>query len=375
MKGLVYEGPGNVLVKDVPKPKPGKGEVLLKPLYTGICFSDVHAYRGGKFAEAQYRRGVVLGHEFGGAVVELGHGVEGLKVGDRVAIDPRTYCGECIMCRGGLYTQCLRSEINGWIGICSRRSNGEFYHGALTEYASLPAYECYKVPGSLSDMEISNVESLAIGTRAVRLSGIAIRDNVVILGADDYTLGVLQWVKQIGIKQVVLADPIKVRQDIAKKLGADEVIDPTATDFIERVRELMPFGADIAFISEEEYIKPSWRYLGQAIEIARFQGTVVVLRAHSEEVFQDIWPPVAWTKEIAIKHFGVFFGEEPWRGGKERGDFQQTIEALTKKNIDGESYVTRVVPFDEVKTKEDVDAIFQSLPEKEAKILFRIWGK
>ena len=219
------------------------------------------------------------------------------------------------------------------------------------------------------------MESLAIGTRAVRLSGIAIRDNVVILGADDYTLGVLQWVKQIGIKQVVLADPIKVRQDIAKKLGADEVIDPTATDFIERVRELMPFGADIAFISEEEYIKPSWRYLGQAIEIARFQGTVVVLRAHSEEVFQDIWPPVAWTKEIAIKHFGVFFGEEPWRGGKERGDFQQTIEALTKKYIDGESYVTRVVPFDEVKTKEDVDAIFQSLPEKEAKILFRIWGK
>ena len=77
MKGLVYEGPGNVLVKDVPKPKPGKGEVLLKPLYTGICFSDVHAYRGGKFAEAQYRRGVVLGHEFGGVVVELGHGVEG----------------------------------------------------------------------------------------------------------------------------------------------------------------------------------------------------------------------------------------------------------------------------------------------------------
>lgn len=136
----------------------------------------------------------------------------------------------------------------------------------------------------------------------------------------------------------------------------------------------MPFGADCVFVSMEDYVPPSLRYLPQAFDIARVQATVGILRAYSERGFHGLNPVVQWTKEITIRHFGVCFGEETWRGGRERGDFQLSIEAIADRTVDAESHVTRIVAFEEVETREDVDAIYRSLPEAEVKILFRIGG-
>jgi (R,R)-butanediol dehydrogenase/meso-butanediol dehydrogenase/diacetyl reductase len=242
------------------------------------------------------------------------------------------------------------------------------------EYCAVPAYTCFRIPERVSAIAAANVEATACGTRAVRLSGMAVGDNVVVLGAEDYNLSVLQWARRAGARQVIVADPIAVRREVASKLGADEVLDPTAGDFVAHTRARMPFGADCVFVSMEDYVPASLRYLPQAFDLARVQGTVGILRAYSEQAFHGLHPVVQWTKEITIRHFGVCFGEEAWRGGRERGDFQLSLEAIAAGTVDAESHVTRIVALDEIRGPGDLDAVYRRLPEAEVKILFRIGG-
>lgn len=366
MKALVFEGAGRIEVASLPEPSPGAGELLLRPLYVGLCFTDRHSYDGSP----GYLPGMVVGHEASGEVVAIGGGVEGWSVGDRVALSPQLYCGQCLMCHSGWYIHCQR--VQAWIGCYGARPDGTPYHGMAAEYCAVPAYTCFRLPEGMSAIAAANVEATACGTRAVRLSGMAVGDNVVVLGAEDYNLSVLQWAQRAGARRVVVADPIALRREVALKLGADAVLDPTAASFLEQVREQMPFGADQVFVSMEDYIPASLRYLPQAFDLARVQGTVGILRAYSERAFHGLNPVVQWTKEITIRHFGVCFGEEAWRGGRERGDFQLSIDAIAAGSLDAEAHVTRVVGFGDVRTRADVDAIYASLPADEVKILFRI---
>ena len=368
MKALVFQGAGKIEVASLPEPRSQPGELLVKPLYVGLCFTDKHSYDGSP----GYLPGMVIGHEASGEVAAIGDGVEGWKVGDRIALSPQLYCGQCVMCHSGWYIHCQR--VQAWIGCYGSRPDGTPYHGMAAEYCAVPAYTCFKLPERVSGVAAANVEATACGTRAVRLSGMAVGDNVVVLGAEDYNLSVLQWARRAGASQVIVADPIRIRREVALKLGADTVLDPTSEHFVAEVRERMPFGADSVFVSMEDYVAASLRYLPQAFDIARVQGTVGILRAYSERGFHGLNPVVQWTKEITIRHFGVCFGEEAWRGGRERGDFQLSIEAIAGGMVDAESHVTRIVPWDEVGTRRDLDAIYRSLPEGEVKILFRIWG-
>jgi (R,R)-butanediol dehydrogenase/meso-butanediol dehydrogenase/diacetyl reductase len=366
MKALVFRGPGQIIPEQVLEPRPAAGELLIRPSHVGICFTDKHVYEGS----GGYDLDLVLGHEASGRVVEAGEGVEGWSPGDRVALSPQVYCGQCEMCRSGWYIHC--QQLRAWVGCYGRRPGGEPYHGMAAEYCAVPAYTCFPVPDTVSDIASTNVEATACGTRAVRLSGMTAGDNVVILGAEDYNLSVLQWARNSGARQTLVVDPIELRRELAAKLGADAVLDPRAATTPDEIREQMPFGADCVFVAMEDYVAPSLRYLSLAFDIARVQGTVGILRAYGEQAFHGLDPVVPWTKEITIRHFGVCFGEEPWRGGRQRGDFELSIEAIAAGRIDAESHVTRIVPFDEVNTRDDVDDLYRSLPEREAKILLRI---
>ncbi len=366
MKALIWEGVENIVVKDLPEPpKPASGELLLRPLRVGICFSDRAAFS----ATGVWPPGSILGHEGSAEVVEVGPDVEGWRPGDRMTLEVSSRCGKCLRCRAGL--TCERLDMA--FPLAPRP--GVTYWGMLTDYFLRPAPMAYKIPGEVSDAAAANVEPLACGTRIVRHSGIAVGDNVVVLGFEDYALSTMQWCKAAGAAQVIVVDPLKVRRDVARRLGADVVIDPTSVDPVQEISKLMPFGADIVFVSTEDYIPRSWKYFEDAIDIARTQGTVVNVRITYEKAFHTEKPRMAWYKEITIKHMGQFFAEEAWRGGRARGDYQLTIDALAKKKIDGDSYVSRVVPFDAVKTSGDVSEIFRSVPEKEMKVQFKIGGK
>ncbi|GEM_PF-3960053 len=382
MKAIVVKGPKDYVVEDVPYPDLPDGFLMLKPLYCGICFTEVHRYLGiyGGLGAGNTTRTLadiltgrqgspmtspphsnkkteILGHEASGEVVAIGKGVEGWKIGDRVSVDPATRCGKCLACQAGL--QCT----------------GSYRTPAMdAEYSAVPADSCFKLPDTVSDLAGASVESFVGSTQAMRHSGIVVGDNVVIFGAEDHAVGALQWLKLGGAGKVAVVDPIKVRRDVVEKLGADLVIDPTNTDPAPAIREIMPFGADCVLVALETYIKPSMKYIEQAFDVSRWQGKVVVMRQYASQPFHDINYNVPWIKRLSVFWSGGR-GYESWRGGRDRSSVQVTIDAIASKKLDAESYVTKIIPFDQINTKKDVDAAFAQLPDKASKVVFKIWGK
>jgi threonine dehydrogenase-like Zn-dependent dehydrogenase len=298
----------------------------------------------------------VFGHEGSAVVLDVGDEVTTLRPGDRVAILPNCGCGRCMMCRAGLGTRC--TSPTGWMPTME------------TEQFVAPERACFRIPDEISDVAGACIESLSCGLRAVRSSGIALGDQAVVFGGDDYAFAAAQASRLAGAR-VILADPLPVRRAVAERLGLKS-FDPEGADFVATMRELMPWGADHVFLSQENYLPAASDYFRQACEVLRIQGTVNILRAHSTDGIGHYPAFLPWSKEITVRHYGVFFGEEPARGGRPRGDFQVTIDAVARGQLDGEAHVTHIAGFDDIRSKSDMDDIYARLPEAEAKILFRI---
>lgn len=367
MKGVVYEGPKKITVREVLDPKPAPDELLLKVFYCGICETDVWVYQTGQFA----RPGMILGHMGGGEVIEVGSEVDGWKVGERVAVDPRVYCGECLMCRGGHATMCqtrLEQGLGVWIGLdaCRDKERQRPYHGLLAEYCAVPVYACYRIPDTISDHASAAVEGTAFSVRCIRSAGIRLGDNVVLFGGADYCLEWLQWARLVGARQVAVVEPIPVRREMAGRLGADVVIDPTTSDTVKEVRRLMPLGADVVGLY------PTYPgCLQHAYEVVRPRGTIQILICYEDQNLHRAFPLTPVAKEITLFYPGLFEAE-PWRGGRERGDYALAVELLAEKKIDVESYVTRIIPWEEVDRIAELG--FARLPYQEVKVRVRIGG-
>jgi (R,R)-butanediol dehydrogenase/meso-butanediol dehydrogenase/diacetyl reductase len=238
VRALVNRGPHDFRIEEVPDPRPGPGELLVRPLFTGVCITDKHVYEGRGFGN-RWAEGLVMGHEFAGVVHETPADMDGWTVGDRVAVDPRIYCNECLNCRGGYVTLCERGAR--WLGV------GDGRGGGYAELCAVPAYACYRLPDAVSDELGSVVEPAACATRGVRLSGFAHGDNVVILGAEDYGLLILQQLSQVA-GEVIVVDPSQIRRDAALGLGATHVVDPAAGSAGREIRQVLPRGADLVFV-------------------------------------------------------------------------------------------------------------------------------
>lgn len=364
MKALVNRGPLNFVVEARPDPEPWPDQLLLRPAYTAVCFSDKHRYDGASYGSA-WRDGLVLGHEFSAIVEGVGADVDGWSVGERVSVDPRSYCGDCLNCRAGAMTLCERGA--GFLGV------GNGADGGYAELCVAPAYSCYKLPEGVGTLAAALAEPMSCSTRAVRLSGFAVDDNAVVFGAEDYGLFMVEWLRRGGAKQVVVVDPVPKRQEAARQLGATAVIDPRSGDVGPAIRDYMPRGADISFVSMEDYVPESSQYLRQSFDASRMQGTVVILRVYAVDPYSQINPLTAHMKEVTLKHFGLFFGNEPMRGGRSRGDWQVTLEAMAS-GIMSPPPGTAVVDFADINSKRDVDEIFQGLPHSCTKAVVKIAG-
>ena len=364
MKAVVFQG-GDVAVRSCPKPKPGIREVLVRPLYTGVAVADARLSGSTGYTDAaRTPAGTILGHEFGGVVEALGEDAAGLQTGQRCAIDPRKYCGDCLYCRAGFATHCTRGAR--WIGI-----TGE--NGGLAELCVVPDYACFPVAPQVTDLETALVEPLCRGTRAVRLSGMAIGDNIGVLGADDTNLGALRWARLGGAQRIIVVDPTHARRRTALDTGADDAIDPAAGDVTSAVRKSMHWGADLVFVSIESNVPASEHYLRQACEIARPQGVIVIARVEGNGAWQNVPSYLPLMKEISFRHFGNCFGEEPWRGGRQRGDWQLTLDAFARRDLTQRCLPVSVIDFDDVDTGR-VREIFRSVLVERTKAVFRIAG-
>ncbi|MGA2603990.1 MAG: alcohol dehydrogenase catalytic domain-containing protein [Verrucomicrobiia bacterium] len=204
-------GPRDIRVERVPHPgNPGPGNVLLRVTATGICGSDLHTFADARIGDTVLKSPLVLGHEFAGVVEAIGSGVEGLRVGTRVAVDPAHPCHRCDLCESGHPNLCRRLHFCGLYPD----------DGSLREFMVVPSRTCFPVPDALDDETVAMLEPLGVALHATDLAKICLGDRVAVLGAGPIGLLLIQTSRLAGAAEIFVRDPLPWRASLAVKLGA-----------------------------------------------------------------------------------------------------------------------------------------------------------
>lgn len=209
MQAAVVEQPGSVSVTTVADPAPGLHEVVIEVAACGICGTDIHIV-DGEFAPTPYP--IVPGHEFAGEVVAVGSEVGDVREGDRVAVDPSLFCGECRFCVIGRGNLCER-----WNAIGVTKS------GACADYAVAPAANCYRLPDGLPFEHGALIEPLSCAVHGFDLLPGRVGEHYLIYGAGTMGLLMAQLAQRAGAASVSVVDLNEARLAVAADLGADAV--------------------------------------------------------------------------------------------------------------------------------------------------------
>jgi len=207
MKALVIDEPGKAGVKEIQRPAPKAGEVLIRVASCGVCGTDVHIFKG----EYDGSYPIVPGHEFSGTVVERGPGVVGLEDGDRVCVEPNLACGICPACLSNRENFC-----ESWQAVGVTRAGG------MAEYVAVPESAVFKI-GSLPFETAAFVEPLSCVLHGVERAGVAAGDRALVLGAGPIGLLLMRSVQAAGASEVTVAERNPVRLRFAEKAGAASV--------------------------------------------------------------------------------------------------------------------------------------------------------
>ena len=315
MKAAVLIDPHKMVIEDVPKPTVGEGEALLKVDCCGICGTDVEFYETGS-----YNPDWILGHECSGVIEELGPGVEGWRVGERVTVNDLFSCGECDFCRRGLES------------ICANSANlGIHWPGAFAEYTKVPHRSLFRLPEGVSMEEGALVPTLAVGYHVFNRAMVGPDTKTLIIGAGPVGLGVLVALKAAGVSDVVVSDIGTVSRGAAGSLGASEVIDPGEKDLSERLDSVLSGPPRLVF----ECVGVPDTIL-QSMELVERGGTVVIVGNCFEEITLH---PITWIlKEINIKA----------SQGTNNADLETTIGWLAERKFDPSVFITREVSLAEL---------------------------
>jgi L-iditol 2-dehydrogenase len=224
---------------EAPSPgPPGEAEVLLAVEVVGLCGSDMHYYRTGRIGELAVEYPFVVGHELAGRVVEVGASVKNLSPGQRVAVDPLVWCGQCDQCLAGRQHTCRNQKFLGCPGQMP---------GCLQEQIIMPAASCVPVPDSMTAEAAAIIEPMSIGLYTQRLGGDIAGKTVGILGAGPIGLCTLAACRGAGVEQVYMTDIRPGRVEFAKKFGASWLGNPRETDIVGEISSLQPLGLDVVF--------------------------------------------------------------------------------------------------------------------------------
>ena len=317
MKAAVFKKRDEMAVIDLPDPVAGVGEVILKVHDCGICGSDLHA--------VQYGLGMapdtVMGHEFCGEIHSLGTDTNGYRVGDRVTSLPRTSCGLCDWCKRDDSMHCSKQRSLG-LGQLP---------GAYAEFVACSSASLLKLPANVSSRAGALVEPLSVGLHGVNHASIEPGMGVVVMGAGPIGLSTLIWAKAKGASAIVVSELAPGRTELAMKLGASAVVNPTESDPADAVKSITGRAPDVVF--ECIGVKST---LGAAIGMVGRRGQVVVIGVCMES--DSIYPLSCVMKEVQI-NFALAYT---------RGEFQETINALSNGIIDPTPMITDVIKVDQV---------------------------
>jgi threonine dehydrogenase-like Zn-dependent dehydrogenase len=242
MRANVFHGPNNIRVEEVPRPHAEAGEAVIRITLTTICGTDLHILRG----EYAVKPGLVIGREPVGVIDELGEGVTGYKIGDRVLVGAITPCGQCRACLSAQWAQCGHGEgveaIGGW-------RFGNTINGAQAEYLLVPNAQANlaKIPDELSDEQVVLLADIAsTGFSGAESGNIRIGDTVVVFAQGPIGLCATAGAKLMGASFIIGVESDPGRMKMSKRMGADVVLDSRDVDLVAEIKKLTGGGADVA---------------------------------------------------------------------------------------------------------------------------------
>jgi alcohol dehydrogenase len=229
MKAAVFVRPGKIVLDEKPIPKVGPGDALVKITTTTICGTDVHILKG----EYPVKEGLTIGHEPVGVIAELGAAVKGYTIGQRVITGAITPCGQCHSCLDGHQSQCGGKPIGGW-------RFGNTIDGCQAEYVLVPnaMANLAAIPDGLTDEQVLMCpDIMSTGFGGAESGHIRIGDTVVVFAQGPIGLCTTAGAKLKGASQIIVVDKVPERLEVAKRMGADILIDYTKGDPIEKIMQ------------------------------------------------------------------------------------------------------------------------------------------
>ncbi len=321
MKALLLSEYSRLDIVDVPMPRPGPDDVLVKVEACGICGSDVHGYDG---SSGRRIPPLVMGHEASGVVAAAGPNVKDLSEGQHVTFDSTVYCGECEYCRRGQMNLCQYRQVLGVSTPDFRRE------GAFAEYLVVPRRIVYPLPKDLAFSDAAMVEPLSVAVHAVALSELPANGTALVIGAGMIGLLVLQALRDAGCSSVLVSDVDDSRLQLAKDLGATATINAKSADTAEEARRHTEgLGVDVALeaVGSTPTIKT-------AIESVRRGGTVTLIGNIAPSV--EIPLQTVVSRQIRLQGTAASAGEYP-----------QCITMLASGRINVKPLISMVAPLDE----------------------------
>jgi 2-desacetyl-2-hydroxyethyl bacteriochlorophyllide A dehydrogenase len=291
----------------------------LRPRRVGICGTDLHYYEHGYNATFVPDRPFILGHELTAEVAAVAPGVDAVKVGQRVTVNPARACGFCAYCKGGQINLCRKTIM---LGSASTTPPTD---GALAEFVTVRADQCHLLPDDMDDGIGAMMEPLSVALHAVKRAGTVSGKRVLVTGGGTIGLLVAMTARAFGAVPVAVSDIVATRRNKAIELGADVALDPTAHDLHHQVQELTGLGFDMVF--EASGAPPALR---AAFDLVRPGGTIVQIGT-------------VGTADIPIPVNQLMVREINFRGSMRYGDtFDEAIRLVAAGRIHVSSLINNV---------------------------------
>ena len=354
------DDPEQLRLVEKPVPEPGPAEVLIRIDAVAVCGTDVEIITKGLPAWIEgglpFNKNFTPGHEYMGAIVKLGTGVDEYEIGDRVAVEIHAGCGRCERCRMGMYTSCTNYGLNYGDQDKGHRANGFTTDGGFAEYAVNHINTLVHVPDDMSDEEATLIVTAGTAMYGLDvLGGLIAGEGVAVIGPGPIGLMSVAVAKTLGAQPVFLTGTREARLALGTKLGADHVINVREEDPVEAVNRLTK-GRGVHYVME---CSGAPNALNEAVNMVNRGGRICLAAFPGEPVPVDL----ANLVRNNIYVFGI--------RGEGRRATHRAAALMTQKRFEAKLIHTHTFSLEEVPT---AFKYFRGRIEDAIKVVVKVTG-